>query len=98
MFSLTWDNIESWDQIVYVVRGEKELIDWIEENFDRRCEHLKKIGNHFYYCGKDMEEFDPNRLEPSNPIYRRHVDTMQMQLHCMDRFEACCYYKGTLKP
>lgn len=91
----TWDDIRSFDDIV--VEGEKQIISRLESETRPKCPYLKKDGKTFCYCGKDMPKSNDRTIGPLNPIYRRHVDALELQMHCMDDFGTCCFYSGKLK-
>ena len=91
----TWDEIKSFDEII--LEGERKTISKIEKELKVRCPYLRKEGEFFYYCGLNLPEVKDKKPEPFNPIVERHVDYLELQLHCMDNFETCCYFSGKIK-
>ncbi len=89
-----WKKIRSVDDLV--LPEVREVIDWAEQQSTIRCPHLKREGRWFYYCSGAIPDGMKLELDPSNPIIVAGQESAQLQLHCMDRFEACCHYKGTL--
>ena len=90
----TWEEIKSVDDLI--TKSEKEIIKEIEEKLIVRCPYLKKVGDFFYYCSGGIPEDTKLKLEPRNPIICAKEGVAQLQLHCMDRYKACCHYQGTL--
>jgi len=93
--TLTLDNIENFDQII--LQEERKIISDLEKKSQVKCQHLKKEGKFFYYCSLDIPSNLEKRLNPSNQIYQRYIDVIEMQLYCMDNFKRCCFYRGILK-
>ena len=89
MAGLSWDKIKSFDDIIS--DDMKKLISKLEEEKETRCPYLRKEGSWFYYCGVRLPEVNDKRLEPSNPIYQRHVDLVDMSLYCLNRFGVCTH-------
>lgn len=89
---LTWDDVESFDDIV--LQAEKEILFSLGMPLKQRCKHLKKEGDWFYYCGKNMPEVKERTPSPVNPLYQRNVSITEIQLYCTGDWEVCSYYKG----
>ncbi|MBD3303506.1 hypothetical protein GF343_00005 [Candidatus Woesearchaeota archaeon] len=90
----TWEEIEHVDELV--TDEEKKIIGDIESQLTARCPHLKKLGQYFYYCSGGIPEGTELLFTPLNPVISAKQEVIQLQLHCMDRYKACCCYKGTL--
>ena len=87
-----WAALDSVDDLVM----DQDLVKLIETENTIRCPHLKKLGKFFYYCSGGIKEGTELKIEPSNIIIQAKQETAQLQLHCMDRYEACCHYNGSL--
>ncbi len=97
--SKTWSDINYFDDIVQ--QKERDIISKLEAESGNRCPYLRKEGAWFYYCGigaspDEAESWRKEEISPDNPIYQRHVSVVEMELYCMDRFENCGYYSGSL--
>ena len=90
----TWEDIHSVDDLL--IEQEIEIIKATENETEVRCPHLRKAGNNFYYCGGGIKEDIELKLEPFNKIISAKQEVVQLQLHCMDRYKACCHYNGSL--
>ena len=90
----TWDDIGSVDDLI--TNLEVDIIKKIERTSEIRCPYLKKIGDYFYYCSGGIPENTELKLEPFNRIITARQEVIQLQLHCMSRYEACCHYGGSL--
>ena len=91
----TWDDIRSFDDIIS--SEERKIISELERILRAKCPYLQREGESFYYCGLNLSEVKDKKPAPFNPIYQRRVGLAEMQLHCMDSFETCCFYSGKLK-
>ena len=91
---LTWEEVTEPDDLVRP--EEREILEEAAERLERRCSHLKKLGDFFYYCNGGITDGIAPNMKPFDPIIYAQQSTAQIQLHCFDRFEACCHYKGTL--
>lgn len=91
----TWENIKSFDDIPSDMQ--KRIILELEDRSQRRCLYLQREGRFFYYCGFDLSRAEDKKPTPTNPIYKRRVETEVIQLHCMSSFETCCIYSKKLK-
>ena len=90
----TWEDVKSVDDLI--IEPEREIIKKIEEELKIRCPFLKKLGKYFYYCSGGVPEDIKLEFEPFNPIIMAKQELAQLQLHCMDRYETCCCYNGSL--
>jgi len=90
----TWETVESVDDLI--IDEEKVIIADVEHNLSRRCPHLKKLNNFFYYCSGGIPEGTEVELDPGNPIIIARQEVVLLQLHCMSAYESCCYYNGSL--
>jgi hypothetical protein len=90
----TWADVKTIDDLVPDI--EKPVIKDAEERLKVRCPHLKKKGEFFYYCSGDIPENTQLKFEPLNPFIKAHQEVLQLQLHCMSRYKACCHYTGKL--
>ena len=95
----TWEEINTFDDII--LESEREIISDLEKEIKDKdietCPHLKKEGKFFYYCGFDLSEVKDKKPSCNNPIYKRKIDLICLQLHCLDNYKGCCIYSGKLK-
>lgn len=89
-----FNDLISFDDII--LKEERRIISELEIKSRVRCQHLKKWGDFYYYCGLSLNNNDKS-LNPLSPVYQRHVDCIELQLHCMDNYEGCCFYNGRLE-
>lgn len=92
---ITWKDIKTFDDII--LPQDKSLLNTLETELTPRCPHLKKEGKYFYYCGLDIPEKTAETPGPYHPKYENHVSTAELQIHCMEEYDSCCFYNKTLK-
>jgi len=91
----TWDDIKVFDDIID--SREVEINLELEKDSKRKCPHLSKEGNFFYYCSKGIEQPVDKSIGPFSPVYQRHAGAMVLSMYCLKDFETCCFYRGDLK-
>ncbi len=96
MAAKTWEEVKTFDDIV--LPFERKAVKDLETELKKRCPHIKKEGDYFYYCGfKFSDKVKDKKPSPDNPIYQRHVSIPEVSLYCMNNFEECCFYSGKIK-
>jgi len=90
----SWDELESYDEIIQP--KERRIISELLRDSKKRCPHLRVDGKWFHYCGKDFPNVK-KQIDPFHPIYTRAADTLLLSMQCLNNFESCCTYRGTLK-
>ena len=91
----SWEELEKYDQIIRP--EEREIIDFLRRQNPQQCPDLRRDGEFFYFCGKGLPKALKPKLSPGDPMYQGRVSVEELQLHCMDNFEACCFYNESLK-
>ena len=93
-FGNTWKNIKYFDDLIF--ENEKKIISKLEEDAKNICPFLKNEGKFFRYCGKGSYNSKDKKPSPSNQVYQRRVDIIEMQLYCLSNFKNCSVYSGKM--
>jgi len=84
----TWDDVKCLDDLV----ASPGILVEIVKEVQRRCPYLCQKEKSFLYCGKDIPENHVPKLDPHDRVVKSQQGIAELQLFCLDNFEACVYF------